>query len=371
MSEDSGHHHDSLCLDDDAVTLQDTISTIMVQAHIHDMAHLMVLSTPAADDGEEDTTNQALFGLENQPLTPTLARPAGNASAEARKQFARQEHLKRSMLAAILKHLKLHLRYLYEDILAECGGARKAFMLTLPQIMCLLFAEQEQSAETREQDLVEKIRDATLKLDEPYPLRHYSTQMKRWITELADLGYTHPPSELLRIVQACMKPYAATSQALTAQLDAFAAHPRADRTGVKLLAHLVKYERERATQGLSVMEATTSGEHFAGQVTANGNGDALAQLNALAKSALSSEQRTVMEKYLAGAVESIKFAATHPGQIRMISQKHCPIHAFQPSHDEPDCVALHDPAAAKRMADERKAKKEKKAADKKGAENKA
>ena len=363
MSEDSAHN-ESIRLDADAVTLPDIITTILVQAHIQDMAPLMVLSTPAAVQDDPAVTNQALFGLENQELAPVLEKPAGNASADTKRQYARQEQLKRSMITAILQRLKTHLPYLYDEVLTSCGGPRKVFTLTLPQIMNILFSEQAESAEIREQDLVIKIRDTTLKLDEAFPFRHYSSLMRGWINELQDMGYVHPPSELLRIIQACMKPYAAMSQPLAAQLDAYAALPHANRTGAGLLAHLVKYERERASQGLTVMEAATSGQQFAGKAIATG-GDPFAQAAALYKTSLSAEQRSIMDKYMAAAVETVTFAATHPGQVRMLAQKHCPLHAFQPSHDEPTCIALHDPAAAKRIADEKRAKMQKRAADKK------
>lgn len=336
MSSESNEH---ISLDmDGAPTVQELVTAVIVQGHLQGMAHLMVTR---AGEGDAFATNKDKFGLgADDPLEDVLAKPAGNATSDSKKQYARQEALKRNMLAAILHTLKAHLPYAYKDVLKACGGQKKIFNLTLPRTMEILLAELTNDAETREAELVEMIKHATLKVDEELPFRHYANRVTTWLDELTEFGYVHPVSDLLRIIQSCLKPFAAESQVLSTQLDTYANKPRAQRTGQGLLEHLVAYERTRSAQGLTILESTTGSEHYAAKAATTRSGTALDKLTALSRDdTLSEEQRAIFDRYVQAAIDTVAFAGANPGKVKMFqhNHKHCPMHAFQPSHDSKGC----------------------------------
>jgi hypothetical protein len=96
------------------------------------------------------------------------------------------------------------------------------------------------------------------------------------------------------------------------------------------------------------------------------NSSTLAKLTALSgDSNLNQEQRTILDRYLQATIDTVAYAGANPGKVRMLQHKHCPMHAFQFSHDGKICTGGQNPYPKK---DEKKEdKKDDKKVDKKAS----
>jgi hypothetical protein len=345
---------DSITLDANTGTtsLEELLTDIISKAHVRQIGHLLVTRTAGVDDAP-DTSNQTRFGFpEDHQCTDVLITPQANASAERHRAFTRQEALRANMITAILDRLKSQFEYVYHDVIDTCGGAKKIFMLSLPRIMTVILREIDNSADARERQLKDLVSAATLDTTQDFPFRHYRTRVTAWTTELTDIGYAHAPSDLLQIIMTCLKPFATDSPPLSAQLDSFAMLPREDRTGPRLLADLVAYERLRQRQGLTILEPTTRSEHYAAQASSSSSGTkpTLARfMAAYNDGALTAMQRTILDKHMEAALDTMAFAAKHPDKPpKMLSNQFCPLHSWQPSHAESSCHALNGTKPAPR-----------------------
>lgn len=344
---------DSITLD--AITgttsLEELLTDIISKAHVRQIGHLLVTRTAGVDDAP-DTSNQDRFGFPaDHQCTDVLTAPAANAAAERHRAFARQEALRTNMITAILDRLKSQFDYVYHDVIDTCGGAKKIFMLSLPRIMSVILRELDNSADARERQLKDLVSAATLDTTQDFPFRHYRTRVTAWTTELTDIGYAHAPSDLLQIIMTCLKPFATDSPPLSAQLDTFAMLPREERTGPRLLADLVAYERLRQRQGMTILEPTSRSEHYAAKASSIGGSTPTLPrfMAAYNDGALTDMQRTILDKHLEAALETMAFAAKHPDKPpKMLSNQFCPLHSWQPSHAESSCHALNGTKPAPR-----------------------
>jgi hypothetical protein len=351
---------DSVALDvPTTATLEELLAEIITAAHVRQIGHLLVTRTPPIEAGGLETSNQDRFFAPDHQCPPVLAPPQHNASTDKHRAYARQEALTTNMTAAILSKLKALFRYVYDDAISECGGANRIYLLTLPRLVAVILREVDVTSESRERLLKDLVGTAALDLQQPLPLRHYSTRITTWLAELRAIGYEYAPSDLLQIITTCLKPHAVNSPPLSAQLDKFAELARPDRTGPRLLTTLVEYERARQRQGLSILEPTAGSEHYAAKASSVPitSGGTLARFMAAYKDpAISTTQRAILEKHLEAALATMTFAAEHPEHPpKMLTNHFCPLHSWQPSHPETNCHAINgtlppkrDPASSKK-----------------------
>ena len=170
--------NETITLDTNSVSLAELFTDIVTKAHVRQIGHLLVTRTAAAGDEDAEISNQTLFGFpDDNVCTAVLPEPNDNAFSDRKRAYRRQEELRTCMITAVLAQLKTRFEFVYHDALDACGGAKRIFTLTLPQLMDVILREIDNSADAREQQLKDLISAATLDTDQDFPFRHYSTRV--------------------------------------------------------------------------------------------------------------------------------------------------------------------------------------------------